>query len=83
MIAVPPAARVLGDADPQLAIGDELQVLVDGQLETVAGGRRALFAARHRMPPGVRLQEHLAFTSADLASNVDSRPASPALSGPT
>ena len=38
--AVPPAARLLVDAGAQLALGDVLQVLIDRQLERVAGGRR-------------------------------------------
>ena len=57
--------RVLFDADAQLAIRDVLQVLVDGELEPVAGRRRALLARRHGVPARVGLEQHLAFAAAD------------------
>src|SRR3954451_9960459 len=62
------AARrlVFLDADPELAVGDELQVLVDRQLEAGAGGREVLLARRHRLSPAVALQEDLSFLAADL-----------------
>ena len=38
----PPAGAIFDDARLQLAFGDVLQVLVDGQLERHAGGRLTL-----------------------------------------
>ena len=50
---------VLDDAGVQLALGDVLQVLVDGQLDGRSGGRRPLEAAE-RVAPRVGLDEHRA-----------------------
>ena len=56
---------VLLDAGAQLALGDVLEVLIDGQLERRAGGRgrstRLVSAAGAR-----RSGQHLAFAAADL-----------------
>ena len=45
MMALPPAARFVSDAGRELAFGDVLEVLVDGQLDARTGGRRTLEAA--------------------------------------
>ena len=57
---------VLFDAGAQLALGDELEVLIDGQLEGRAGGGRALDLAEDALLPRVRLHEQLALPAAHL-----------------
>ena len=74
---------VLFDADAQLAVRDVLQVLVDRQLEPVAGGRRALLAGRHRVPARVGLEQHLAFAARGCARRTWIRAPPDPLSTPT